>query len=419
MAFATEDWVMSVLAEAMMFKAAVLLASLLHGAAPATRIAVVLDDPGQSRPASAAMETTLQKLGYEVVAADVSEKMRQVVAPKALLGTRLPDGLSVFEADAIIGGAVSYGEPADVDGVKSVSVSITVRLIDLGTGQATATMQASGVGVGVQGPALLVRGVEQATSLLFDDKGLKTALKNVGQAAGTVTLVVQGLPSRESLLELRRGLERALGGAPVKEIYFAKNLGKLMLGGSNAKSMVGPDIADVIGETKTLALEVDEVANTRIVATYNRARTVQVHALVTEPKVPRRDTKRAEQLGKYVATQLATFKFARASYQAGQMTRQQAMKRAAEIGAQVIIESEVLGVGKSEALAMRVLDAKTGNPILREQRVVSGPDENFETAHALLAALETELPEKLAAIHVEVGPKTAASPTASKDGADK
>jgi hypothetical protein len=261
--------------------------------------------------------------------------------------------------------------------------------------------------------------VEQATSQLFEDKGLKAALKNVGQAAGTVTLVVQGLPSREALLELRRGLERALGGAPVKEIYFAKNLGKLMLGGSNAKSMVGPDIADVIGETKTLALEVDEVANTRIVATYNRARTVQVHALVTEPKLPKRDLKRAEQLGKYVATQLATFKFAKASYQAGQMSRQQAMKRALEIGAQVIIESEVLGVGKSEALAMRVLDAKTGNPILREQRVVSGPDENFETAHALMATLEAELPEKLAAITAQKTPKPAEATTAAKGQADK
>src|SRR5205085_11544879 len=105
-------------------------------------------------------------------------------------------------------------------------------------------------------PTLLVRASEQATGLLFGDKGLKEALHNVGQAAGTVTLVVQGLPNREALLELRRGLERALGGAPVKEIYFAKNLGKLMLGGSNAKTMIGPDIADVIGETKTLALEV-------------------------------------------------------------------------------------------------------------------------------------------------------------------
>ena len=36
---------------------------------------------------SASVEQLLQKQGYEVVAADVSEKMRKVIAPKALLGT--------------------------------------------------------------------------------------------------------------------------------------------------------------------------------------------------------------------------------------------------------------------------------------------------------------------------------------------
>src|SRR6185295_19365693 len=159
---------------------------------------------------------------------------RQVVAPKALLGPRLPEGLSVVAADVNVARAVSYGEAQEVEGVKSTPVSITARLIDLGTGQATATMQATGIGLGVQGPAMITRGAEQATTILFDDKGLKKALAGVGQAAGTVTLIVQGLPSREMLLELRRGLERALAGAPVKEIYFAKGLGKLMLGGSQA-----------------------------------------------------------------------------------------------------------------------------------------------------------------------------------------
>jgi hypothetical protein len=392
-------------------------ASLATGAAPATRIAVLLDDPQKGAPSSASIEQLLQKMGYEVVAADVSEKMRQVVAPKALLGTRLPEGLSVFEADAILGGAVSYGEPQDVEGVKSVSIGLTARLIDLGTGQATATIQANGVGVGAPGPALVTRAAEQAASNLFEDKGMKQALKNIGQAAGTVTLVVQGLPNREALLELKRGLERALAGAPVKEIYFAKNLGKLMLGGSNAKSMVGPDIADVIGETRTLALDVDEVANTRIVATYNKARTVQVHALVLEPKLPKKDAKKSEQLGKYVATELATFKFAKASYQPGTMSRQTAMKRAKEIGAQVIIESEVLGMGKSSALAMRVIDAKTGNPILRDQRVLQDPDGGFAAAHELLAALETALPEKLNVTPPVDRAKTAVTPTptAEKD----
>lgn len=397
---------------------ALLVASVAVSAAPATRIAVVLDDPIQGAPVSATVERTLQKLGFEVVAADVSEKMRQVVAPKALLGTRLPEGLSVFEADAILGGAVSYGEATEIDGVKSVPVSITVRLIDLGTGQATATMQSSGVGVGVPGPAMFARGAEQATSHLFDEKGLKQALKNIGQSAGTVTLVVQGLPSREALLELRRGLERALAGAPVKEIYFAKNLGKLMLGGSHSKTMVGPDIADVIGETKTLALEVDEVANTRIVATYNRARTVQVHALVLEPKLQKPDPKRAEQLGKYVATQFATFKFAKASYQPGRMSRKRALERAAQLGAQVIIESEVLGMEKSYALAMRVIDAKTGAPIMRSQRVLAGPEASFEAAQELVAAIERELPEKLAspaATTAVVKAKPAAPPTAKRD----
>jgi hypothetical protein len=392
-------------------------ASLATAAAPATRIAVLLEDPMAGSPASATIEQHLQKMGYEVVAADVSEKMRKVVAPKALLGTRLPEGLSVFEADAILGGAVRYGEPQDVEGVKSISVAITTRLIDLGTGQATATIQATGVGIGAPGPGLTQRGAEQAATVLFEDKGLKLALKNIGQAAGTVTLVVQGLPNREALLELKRGLERALAGAPVKEIYFAKNLGKLMLGGSSSKSMVGPDIADVIGETKTLALEVDEVANTRIVATYNRARTVQVHALVLEPKLPKKDAKRSEQLGKYVATQLATFKFAKASYQAGNLSRQTAMKRASEIGAQVIIESEVLGMGKSTALAMRVVDAKTGNPILREQRVLATPDGSFEAAQQLLVQLETELPEKLK-LPAQAAPEKetpSAPPTAEKE----
>lgn len=379
-----------------MFLSSILLAAALAPSAPpTTRIAVLVEDPAQSAPATASIEQALQKLGYEVVSADVSEKMRSVVAPKALLGTRLPEGLSVFEADAILGGAVSYGEPTDVDGVRSVPVSITARLIDLGTGQATATFQANGVGVGIPGPAMLARGAEQATSILFNERGMKQALSNVGQAAGIVTLVVQGLPSREALLELRRGLERALAGAPVKEIYFARNLGKLMLGGSHGKSMIGPDIADVIGETKTLALEVEEVANTRIVATYNRARTVQVHAMVLEPRLPGRDAGRADQLGKYVATQLATFKFAKASYQPGQMSRKRAMARARELGAQVIIESEVLGIGKSAALALRVIDARTGTPILREQRVLEAPEANFEAAHDLLSALEAELPEKL------------------------
>ena len=43
-----------------------------------------------------------------------------------------------------------------------------------------------------------------------------------------------------------------------------------MLGGSKAKSMAGPEIADMIGENRYLALVVDEVANTRIVTRFDR-----------------------------------------------------------------------------------------------------------------------------------------------------
>src|SRR5437763_5079751 len=106
----------------------ILIATLLTAAPPATRIAVLLDDPQPGTPVSATLETMLQKHGYEVVAADVSEKLRQVVAPKALLGTRLPEGLSVFEADAILAGAVDYGKESEVEGVKSAAVSVTVRV---------------------------------------------------------------------------------------------------------------------------------------------------------------------------------------------------------------------------------------------------------------------------------------------------
>lgn len=399
----------------MLIQTALLAASLAVSAAPATRVAVLIDDPAQGQPATAAIEGALQKLGYEVVAADTSEKMRKVVAPSELLGARLPDGLSVFEADAVLAGAASYGQPADVDGVKSVPVSLTIRLIDLGTGQATTTIQGDGVGVGVAGPSLLARGSEQAVQLLLKGKGLEKSLAQVGQSAGSVTLVVQGLPSRESLLEVRAGLVKALAGAPVKEVYFAKGLGKLILGGSKSdRSMVGPDIADIIGQNRTLALTVDEVANTRIVAKYDRARTVQVHALVLEPKLSKRNAKKAEQLGKYVATQMATFNYARASYQAGKLSREAAIKRAQAIGANVIIESEVLGVGTSAAFALRVLDAQSGRPIMRHQKVIEG-GEDLEAAEAVVATLQTELPEKIAAAQPEKAPPlTTTEPTAQK-----
>ncbi|MCA9552046.1 MAG: hypothetical protein KC933_18545, partial [Myxococcales bacterium] len=69
--------------------------ALSAAAPPATRVAVLVDDPGQGTPAVAALESKLQALGYEVVAAETSERMRKVVAPKELLENRLPEGLSV------------------------------------------------------------------------------------------------------------------------------------------------------------------------------------------------------------------------------------------------------------------------------------------------------------------------------------
>jgi hypothetical protein len=387
------------------------LTALLTSAAPATRIAVLIDDPAQGTPAAAALERALQQRGYEVVAADTSQAMRSVVAPKDLLGSRLPtDGLSVFEADAVLAGAVAYSDPQSVEGVRSQSVGLTVRLIDLGTGQATATMQAEGVGVGMTEPALRTRAIDQALGILFAGE-LAKALGKIGQAAGSVVLVVQDLPNREALTDLRAGLERALAGAPVKEIYFAKGLGKLVLGGSTADSMVGPNIADIISENRSLALAVDEVANTRIVARYDKSRTVQVHALVIEPKLPKKNAKQATELGKYVATQIATLAFAKASYQRGALTRDRAIAQAQKIGADVIIESEILGEKSGSVLVFRVIDVETKNPILRVQKIVESPDASFSAAERLIADLGKELPEKLAKPDPAA---TASNPTAQK-----
>lgn len=403
----------------MSVSAATLLTSLAIGAAPATRIAVLLDDPTQGAPASAAIERALQDRGFEVVAAETSRKMRKVVAPEALLGSRLPtDGLSVFEADAILAGAADYGEPVDVEGVKSQHTHLTVRLIDLGTGQATATMQAEGVGVGVGGPSLKTRAITQAIDILFSEKGgLTEALKKVGQSAGSVVLVVQNLPNRAALVELRSGLERALAGAPVKEIYFAKGLGKLVLGGSKAPSMVGPNIADIIAENRTLALAVDEVANTRIVARYDKSRTVNVHALVLEPKLPKRSRKEATELGKYVATQIATLDFALASYQRGRISRKRAVAQAEKIGADVIVESEVLGRKGGSALVIRVIEVATGRPILRVQKILQRPTESFATAEQLVAEMGKALPAKISKPGRPTG-ATVTNPTAQKVGAN-
>lgn len=377
----------------MSVQAALATAMLTLAAPPATRVAVLVDDPGQGTPTVAALESTLQTLGYEVVAAETSAAMRKVVAPKDLLSARLPDGLSVFEADAVLGGTVAYGEPMEIEGVKSLSVSMTVRLIDLGTGQAIRTFRSDGQGLGAGGPTVLARGAEQAVKLLFAKHGLKTALAKVGPQAGSVTLVVKGLPDRDAWVTLQKDLSAALAGAPATERYFSTGLGKLRLGGAKSdKAMVGPDIANLINDNRRLALVVEEVANTRIVARYDRARTVNVKALVLEPKLKSR--KKARELGRYVATQLATFEFARAAFQPGKLDRKQAIARAKAGGYDVVVESEVLGGGADAALTLRVIDVRTGRPIHRQQQVLT-KDGDFGAAKALVAELRTSLPNKI------------------------
>jgi hypothetical protein len=143
------------------------LATLTVAATPAARIAVVIEDAAPNTPAQASIEATLQKRGYAVVAPEVSAKLRKVVAPKELLDSRLPDGLSVFEADAILVGAISYGEAQEMDGVRTLPVSLTAKLIDLGTGKTTSTIQTSGRGIGILGPELKTRGAKAAVASLF------------------------------------------------------------------------------------------------------------------------------------------------------------------------------------------------------------------------------------------------------------
>lgn len=374
---------------------ALALTCLLHSGFPSPRIAVILDDPQAGEPVRAQIEAALQKRGMELVDADVSERIRKIAGPKALLAERVPDGLTVLEADGILAGSVAYGEPVDFEGVKSVGVSVSVRLIDLATGRNTSTVQASGRGRGVGGPQVWMRGAEQAVETLFKDERITKAFGSVGQASGMITLFVKDIETREQLLELRRQLERALGGIPVKELYFAKGLGKLVLGGANdPKALVGPEVADVLTETKSLALVVEEVANTRIAVRYHRAKSVSMHALVLEPKLPKANRARADELGRFLATEIATFEFARASYQPGKITRARAIRRAKEISADVIIESEVLGSGDGTALSVRVVDAKTGEPILREQRFFE-KKESLEVAGLVLVSMKNSLPTKL------------------------
>lgn len=381
----------------MLSTSALALTTLLHSGFPSPRIAVILEDPQAGEPVRAQLEQVLQSRGMELVDADVSERIRKIAGPKALLAERLPDGLTVLEADAILAGSVAYGELVDFDRVKSGGVQVTVRLIDLATGRNTGTVQASGRGLGVGGPQIWMRGAEQAVGALMKDQRIDKAFGSVGQASGMVTLFVKDIETREQLLELRRQLERALGGIPVKELYFAKGLGKLALGGANdPKAMVGPEVADVLTETKSLALVVEEVANTRIAVRYHRAKAVSMHALVLEPRLPKANKTHSDELGRFLATEIATFEFARASYQPGKLTRERAIRRAKEINADVIVESEVLGSGSGAALSVRVVDAKTGAPILREQRLFE-KSERLEVAGQVLLSMKHALPSKLGA----------------------
>jgi|GEM_PF-2555206 len=400
----------------MLFCKSALLLPLLLAANLSPRIAVIIDDAAENQPAQASIEASLQRRGYSVVSSEVSEKLRKVVAPAELLRARLPEGLSVFEADAILVGAISYGEAQDMDGVQTLPVSLTAKLIDLGTGKTTSTIQTSGRGIGIVGPELKTRGAKAAVKSLFKMKRFRAALKGLGQHSGSVTLIVQNLPHRDALLELKKALETAFAGAPVKEVYYAKGLGKLMLGGSKAKSMAGPQIADMIGENRYLALVVDEVANTRIVTRFDRARTVQIHALVLQPKISNTKSKKASrELGRYLASRFAEFSYARASFQPGQLTRKQALNQAKKMRADVIVESEIIGDKESPALAIRVVDTKTGRPLYREQRFLDEKGRRLQTAAKLLGSLQLQLPHVLASEKVGIipfelsnsGPRTA------------
>ena len=378
-----------------MIAPAVFCATALLSAPPATRLAVVIDDPAPARPVVAALEATLQDRGYQVVAPEAAARVRAAVVE--LDKGRLPETLSVFEADAVLAGSVTYGEPTAIEaGVSSVTAALTVRIIDLGTAETRRSAQVSGVGLGAVASTRRATAARRAIEALFTEKGFRTALSQVGQRAGAVTLIVQGLPNRAALIELRKALEKALAGAPTRELYFSDGLGKLILGGSRSpKAMTGPDIADVITTRDNLPVSVTQVANTRIVATYDPGRTIRVKALVLEPDVPRR--RDAGKLGRFIATHLAESKFARASYQPGRLGRRAALRRARRTDANVIVESELLTSGDSQALAIRIIDVASGRPVFRQQVVLTDALSRLEAARALLEIVDDQLPGTLAA----------------------
>jgi hypothetical protein len=60
----------------------------------------------------------------------------------------------------------------------------------------------------------------------------------------------------------------------------------------------------------------------------------------------------------------------------------------------VVVESELIGEGERSALAIRVLDARSGAPLARVQRIL-GERADVEVARELLAEVESELPGRL------------------------
>jgi hypothetical protein len=129
-----------------------------------------------------------------------------------------------------------------------------------------------------------------------------------------------------------------------------------------------------------------------------------IHALILEPVLPKASpVSEGAELGRYVANEVAKFGYARASYQPTRLNRKQAQKRAQELGADVIVESEILGSGASQALVIRVVDAKSGRPLLREQSILGAGGERFTVAEKLLSGIKLSLADRLKA-----GPKAPA-----------
>ncbi|MEO1232910.1 MAG: hypothetical protein AAFZ18_28855 [Myxococcota bacterium] len=359
--------------------------------APDLRVAVILDDPAPGGPGRAAIEARLQQLGYRTVDPGTVARLRKVLTPEAILASRLPEGLSVFEADAVVGGTLSYGEPQatpDDPAVQIQTVELAVRLVALDTGEVSRTFSVPGAGMGAMDQGRRRRALQSALSRLFAVAQLPEALETLGPRGKEILLVVHGVPDRSEAGRLSETISTALAGAPVREEYFAKGLVRFVVGGGSARVMEGPSIADLL-VTRRVGLRIDEVANTRVVATFDPARAVRIHALVLEPKARSRQS--AQALGRFLATELAEHDFARASYQPGRISRPRARRRAQELGADVVVESELIRVAGDRALSLRVIDVATGKPIYRSQRRIDSGGA-LQAAEQLMAAVTAELP---------------------------